>query len=180
MGWTDWAVSLGLIALVLRQIRGRKTTALGLVWPVGLVVWAGFEYFGDFPAETSDLLFAGALGTLGIALGVGCGLLTKVHREGEDVVVRATLPAAVLWIVGMAGRLAFGIVALHGGAEAIGELSEKLDMHSAETWPTSLILMALCEVVSRSGLLLFQYWKAKRSLPEQHAPAAREPDASLG
>ena len=162
MNWTDWAISLGLILLVLRQVRGKKLTPASLLWPVGLVVWAGFEYLGSFPAYASDAVFAVALAGVGLALGLGCGALTTVRRQGEDVVAWATVPAAVLWIVGMVSRLAFGVVALHGGAEAIGRLSERLHLHSAGTWPTALILMALCEVLSRTALLLLKYRSASR------------------
>lgn len=164
MNWEDWAISLGLIILVLRQIRGKQLTPVSLLWPVGLVVWAGFEYLGDFPGYTSDWLFALALAVIGLALGLSCGLLTRVNHDDEKVIARATIPAAALWIVGMVSRLAFGLVALNGGAEAIGRLSEKLGLHSENTWPTALILMALCEVLSRTIVLLLKYRTSARDL----------------
>lgn len=177
MTWTDWAIPLGLIALVLRQIRGKKLTVAGLLWPVALVAWAGFEYLGDFPAYTSDWIFALCLAAVGLGLGLGCGALTRVHHDGEKVVARATVPTAALWITGMAGRLAFGIIALNGGAEAIGRLSEKLSLHSENTWPTALILMALCEVLSRTGLLLLKY---RTALKQPGQPTdAKNPQTSV-
>ncbi len=51
MNWTDIAISLGLIILVLRQIRGRQLSVASLLWPVGLVLWAAFDYLGRFPAR---------------------------------------------------------------------------------------------------------------------------------
>ncbi|MFL6137190.1 MAG: hypothetical protein ACJ74O_05250 [Frankiaceae bacterium] len=176
MSWTDWAISLGLILLVLRQIRGKKLTPGSLLWPVALVVWAGFEYLGGFPVHSSDRIFTGSLAAIGLALGLGCGALTRVYHDGEQVIGRATIAAAVLWIVGMASRLTFGIVALNGGAEAIGRLSERLDLHSESTWPTALILMALCEVLSRTALLLGKYRAAARGatkLAPSSSPTSR-------
>ena len=72
----------------------------------------------------------------------------------------------------MVSRLAFGLIALHGGAEAIGRLSEKLDLHSENTWPTALILMALCEVLSRTALSLWKYYRASRQLAGAKKTAA--------
>jgi hypothetical protein len=164
MNWTDWVISIGLIVLVLRQIRGKQLTPLSLLWPVALVVWAGFEYLGALPGYRSDWTFALCLAFVGLALGLGCGFLTRVHHDGEKVIAKATPAAAALWIVGMASRLVFGIVALNGGAEAIGRLSVQLNLHSENTWPTALILMALCEVVSRTVVLLSQYRTAAREL----------------
>jgi hypothetical protein len=173
MKWTDWVISLGLVLLVLRQIRGRKLTLSGLLWPVALVVWACFEYLGDFPSYASDWYFALGLAATGLALGLGCGLLTEVRQDSTNVIARASIAAAALWIFGMVSRLAFGIVALHGGAQAIGRLSERLHLHGESTWPTALILMALCEVLSRTGLLLFKYRRASRRLEvARSAPAA--------
>jgi hypothetical protein len=108
------------------------------------------------------VVLAVGLATVGLALGLGCGALTTVRREGADVVAWATIPAAALWVVGMGSRLGFGIVALNGGAQAIGRLSERLHVHSAGTWPTALILMALSEVLSRTTLLLWKYRTASR------------------
>lgn len=157
MHFTDWLISLALILLVLRQVRGRPLSLTGLLWPVGLVVWAAVEYLDGIPSERSDVLFAVGLSIAGLALGLGCGLLTQVYPEAERVMARATGPAVALWIVGMGGRLAFGVVALHGGAQAIARMSAWLDLHSAQTWPTALILMALCEVLSRTVVLMLRY-----------------------
>jgi NADH:ubiquinone oxidoreductase subunit K len=160
MNWTDIAISLGLIILVLRQIRGRQLSVASLLWPVGLVLWAAFDYLGTIPGKTSDIVFTTALAAVGLALGVGCALLTRVYRENDKVMVKARPAAAALWIIGMCSRLVFGIVALHGGAAAIGRLSQTLDLHSISTWSTALITMALCEVLSRTLVLSYRYRRA--------------------
>jgi len=167
MNWTDIGISLGLIILVLRQIRGRQLSVASLLWPVGLVLWAAFEYLGTIPGERSDILFATVLAVIGLALGLGCAVLTRVYREDDKVMVKARPAAAALWIAGMCSRLVFGIVALHGGAEAIGRLSGKLDLHSIVTWSTALITMALCEVLSRTLVLGLRYRRASGQRPER-------------
>lgn len=58
-----------------------------------------------------------AVASLGLCLGPGCGLLTNVYLRRGQVMARATGPVAAMWIIGMGSRLAFGVVALKGGAQ---------------------------------------------------------------
>jgi hypothetical protein len=172
---SDWAISLALILLVVRQIRGRRLSTVGLLWPIALVGWAGYEYLGDIPDHRSDWTFVAVLTLIGLALGVGCGLLTSVYVEDKVAMARASGLAAALWIVGMGGRLAFGVAALHGGGAAIARMSERLDLHAAGTWSTALIVMALCEVVSRTAILALKL----RAVSPNGRQAARPPSATV-
>src|SRR5690606_7536653 len=133
MELTEWIISIALILVVIRQIRGRKLTLIGLLWPVPLVVWAAVDYMGDIPAYAADWMFVAVCCGAGLALGVGCGGLTDVYLQDGSVTARARWLAAGLWIVGMSSRLAFGLFAFDGGAEQIAELSAKLAIHSANT-----------------------------------------------
>lgn len=160
MNIEDWLISLGLIVLVLRQIRGKQLTPVSLLWPVALVAWAAFEYLGTVPGYTSDWMFVVVLGLAGLGLGIGCGALTKVYADSKMVMAKATGAAAALWIIGMGGRLVFGLFAENGGGNAIAALSTRLGLHSSEVWATALITMSLCEVLSRTGVLLVRYRKA--------------------
>ena len=166
MAWTDWLVSIGLIALVLRQLRGRRLTIGSLLWPIGLVAWAGLEYLRAIPLQASDLALTGALTATGLVLGLGCGLLTRVTLRDGAPVARATGGAAAFWVAGMAGRLVFGVVAVQDG-RSIALLSRTLQLHSAQTWPTALIATALAEVCARTAVLLV---KLRRTTAEP-APA---------
>lgn len=181
MNLTDIGISLGLILLVLRQIRGRQLSVASLLWPVGLVLWAAFDYLGTIPGQASDITFTTVLAATGLALGLGCAVLTDIYRDNDKVMVRARPAAAGLWIVGMCSRLVFGLVALHGGAAAIGRLSERLDLHAISTWSTALIAMALCEVLSRTLVLGFRYHRAAH-LPTASASTTHvhTPDALTG
>jgi hypothetical protein len=172
----EWVISLGLIVLVLRQIRGKQLTPMSLLWPVALVVWAAFEYLGDVPGYTSDWTFVVALGVVGLAFGIGCGALTKVYNDTKVVMAKATGGAAALWIIGMAGRLVFGLYASNGGGNTIAKISDQLSLHSANTWATALITMSLCEVLSRTLVLLLRYWKASATLKFERAES-RSPNS---
>ncbi len=176
MSLTDWAISLGLIILVLRQISGKQLTPASLLWPVGLVLWGAFEYLGRLPNAGADWVFTAVLSLVGLALGVGCALLTRVYPQGEKVYAKASGAAAALWITGMVSRLVFGFVALNGGGEAIGRLSDHIGLTSPDTWPTALITMALCEVLSRTAVLLLAFRRTSRrtvSLDPAHAVDSR-------
>ncbi|HEX3783625.1 MAG TPA: hypothetical protein VHX38_28505 [Pseudonocardiaceae bacterium] len=169
MSIEDWLISLGLIVLVLRQIRGKQLTPVSLLWPVALVVWAAFEYLGGVPGDASDWTFVAVLGVIGLAFGIGCGALTRVYHDTNVVMARATGAAAALWIIGMAGRLAFGLFAENGGGNTIATLSAQWHLHSVNTWATALITMSLCEVLSRTLVLLLRYATTAAALKAERA-----------
>ncbi|MEU5996100.1 hypothetical protein ABZ806_44610 [Spirillospora sp. NPDC047418] len=164
MDLTEWIISIALILMVVRQIRGRRLTLIGLLWPVPLVVWGAVNYLGGIPPYIADWASVAACCAVGLALGIGCGLLTGVYLEDGLVKARARWLAAFLWIVGMSSRLAFGLFATNGGAEEIGELSEKLGIYSANTWASGLIAMALVEVIARSAVLFFRSSRLRRTV----------------
>lgn len=162
MNVEEWIISILLIGLVIWQIKGRKLTLFSLTWPLILVLYGAFTYLSQVPQYLSDWIFVFFTCCTGLMLGVGCGILTDVYRKNNIILARARILAAFLWIVGMGSRLVFGIFATNGGAEKIGELSIKLDLHSMETWPTALITMALVEVSARSAVLFYKYRKIEK------------------
>jgi hypothetical protein len=158
VGFWDWIVPLALILLVLRQVRGRRLSVTGLLWPVALVAWAGYTYLGQVPDHRSDWAFVVVLSVIGLALGAGCGLLTNVYVRETVVMARARGTAAALWVVGMGSRLAFGIAVLYsGGAALVSRLSGRLSLHASSTWATALVVMALAEVVARTAVLALKH-----------------------
>jgi hypothetical protein len=161
---TDALVSIALMLLVVRQLRGRRLTLLSLLWPVLLVAWAGVEYLGAVPPYVSDRALVAGLGVLGAGLGLACGWLTRVEARAGVVVARASWLAAGAWVSGMGGRLAFGLLALHGGERIIADASVRLDLHAASTWSTGLITMALAEVLARTGVLAARHRAVTRRI----------------
>ncbi|MFT2712849.1 DUF1453 domain-containing protein [Clavibacter sp. Sh2126] len=179
MDVSDALVSVALILLVVRQLRGRRLTLLSLLWPVLLVTWAGVEYLGAVAPFASDHAFVAGLGALGATLGVACGLLTRVEARAGVVVARASWLAAAAWIAGMGGRLAFGLIALHGGGRIIAEASVRLDLHAAGTWSTALITMALAEVVARTAVLAARHRTITRRIAGERGDGRRASAAAL-
>jgi hypothetical protein len=166
----DALVSIALMLLVVRQLRGRRLTLLSLLWPVLLVAWAGVEYLGAVPPDASDRALVAGLGVLGAGLGLSCGFLTRVEARAGVVVARASWLAASTWIAGMGGRLAFGLLALHGGERIIADASVRLHLHAAGTWSTGLITMALAEVVARTAVLAVRHGVVTRRIAADRNP----------
>lgn len=150
----DYALNLLLVALVLRQIRGKRLTAVSLAWPVGIVTLAGVEYLHGVPAAGNDLELAGAGVLVGATLGGLCGLFTRIHRlPDRALVAKATGMAAALWILGTGARMAFALYAENGGGPEIGRFSVAHDITGARAWTAALVLMALAEVLGRTAIL---------------------------
>ena len=150
MTFTDWLVDIVLIALVLRQVRESRMTVITLLLPIGIVLWAGHEYLHGLPTRGHDLVLVGALTVLGGLLGTAAGLLTRVRRAAAgEVLVRAGVTAAVLWVVGVGSRLAFQVWSTHGGEPTLARFSL---VHSLDFagWTTAIVLMALTEVLART------------------------------
>lgn len=156
MSWSEWLISAALVAVVVRQLRGRRLTVVGLCWPVGLVLVASAEYLRGLPTEGAGLVLVVAAGTVGAALGVGCGHLTRLWRTPEQAVVaKATGLAALLWVVGMSARAGFALFAEHGGQAEIASFSSAHALTGA-AWTDGLLLMALAEVLGRTSTLAWR------------------------
>lgn len=148
-------------------------TVLGLIWPVALVVWAAFDYLRPAASGVADGALVATFAAVGLGLGAGCGALSRLAWRAEGAFVRATPTAALLWMVGMVGRLAFGLWATNGGGPAIARLSAQLDLRTWQTWSTALIAMALTEVCARTVALLTRMRRTRRGpdrIPASPAP----------
>ncbi|MFF3379492.1 hypothetical protein ACFYXF_41870 [Streptomyces sp. NPDC002680] len=162
MTFTDWAIDLALIGLVVLQLRGRRLTTRMLVLPLVLVCWAGSQYLHAVPTAGNDLLLIVPATLIGLALGVGAGVLTRVDRTPDgEVIVRATVAAAVLWVLGVGFRLAFQLYATHGGGESIGRFSMRHDIDVA-AWVPAILLMAFAEVLARTAIVGWRGQVARR------------------
>lgn len=162
MSLVELLIGFALIALVVRQLRSRPLTTLGLLWPVALVGWAATEYLHTLPPPGPGLDLA-LLGLgLGLSLGVLCGALTQLSRRPDGVVmVQATALAATLWIMGVGSRVAFGLLAEYGGGPTIARFSAAHHL-TAAAWTAALLFMALAEVLSRTAALAWRSRSAKR------------------
>lgn len=169
MSFTDWLIDIALVALVLLQLRDRRLTARALLLPVALVGWAAIRYLHTIPTAGNSLLLVGLTTLIGLMLGTGAGVLTRVYRaESGRTFARATAGAAVLWVVGCGFRMVFQLFATHGGGAAIGRFSA--DYHLAPAaWAPAILLMALAEVVARTAVLA---WRAGPAMWQPHRTAS--------
>jgi hypothetical protein len=181
MTFTDYLIDITLIGLVVLQVRGRRLTTRALLLPLGLVAYVAASYLHGVPTAGNDLVLVGGCAAIGATLGLLAGLFTSVTTDGQGTVfAKAGLAAAALWIVGTGGRLAFQVYASHGGAPALGRFSAAHSITSAEAWTAALILMALSEVVLRTGVLAWRTMELRRQGQTglgitDPAPQARRP-----
>jgi hypothetical protein len=150
----DYALNLLLVAAVIRQMRGKKLTPFGLLWPIALVFAAAVEYLHSIPSAGNDLELAIAGAALGATLGCLCGLYTRIHRQPDDsLVAKATGAAAMLWVLGVGARMAFALYAENGGGPSVARFSAVHHITGAAAWTAAFILMALTEVIGRTAVL---------------------------
>lgn len=165
MSTADWIIDLVLIGLVVLQLRERKLSAVQILLPIVLVGWATITYIHDVPTSGNSLLLIGSTVLVGLLIGIGVGMLTRVRTRSGQVVVKATAVAAVLWIVGMGSRLVFQLFATSGGGADLGrfDATNRIDNTA---WPAALIFMAAATILARTIVLLTRVsMEARKNTP---------------
>jgi hypothetical protein len=161
----DYALNIGLIALVVLQMRGRRLDRRGVVLPMALVGWAASQYLHGIPTVGNDgpLVAAGVLAGLILGAASAAATTLEVGRDGV-VIARATLAAAALWVIGIGARMGFSLFMQHGGAPSVIKFSQAHRLTGAG-WVTAMVLMALVEVVSRTLILCARSWSLRAAPP---------------
>jgi hypothetical protein len=154
MTTTEYALNIALVGLVLLQIRGVKVTKAALVFPVVMTVWIATSLLKTIPTGGNDLVLEIGGALAGASLGVCAGLATGVSRQGATATAKAGAFAALLWVLGIGARVAFSLWVGHGGAPTIRDFSVTHHITGGPAWGTAFILMAITEVVSRTGVIL--------------------------
>jgi hypothetical protein len=160
MTTTDYLMNIALIALVILQIRGHKVTRARLVFPLVATVFVAGQFLHAIPTAGNDLVLIIGFASVGAALGAGAGMLTTVRRDGASAFAKAGLVAAVLWVLGIGARMGFALWVGHGGQAAVARFSALHNITSGAAWGAAFVLMAMAEVVSRTGVL---YLKTRRT-----------------
>jgi len=160
MTFSEYLLNIGLIGLVVLQIRGHKITRARLLLPVVLTVWVASQFLHSIPTAGDDVVLVAVLAILGAGLGLAAGLATTVSRRGPGAFARAGALAAALWVVGIGARLGFSLWVSHGGQTSVARFSAAHGITSAAAWTAGFVLMAMLEVAIRTGVL---YAKAVRS-----------------
>lgn len=154
---TDYLLDSALILIVLRQIKERRMDHKFVLMPLIIVAVVARSYLHSIPTAGNDLILIGTFAAIGVAFGLGSALTTKVrHDGGAHALARATVTSAGLWVLSMSLRMAFQIYANHGGADRIAQFSYNHHITSSNAWTAALVLMAVAEVVARTGTLVLR------------------------
>ncbi|AGL20088.1 hypothetical protein [Actinoplanes sp. N902-109] len=162
---TNYLISIGILALTL-------TTALGthefsgkrLLRPLLIVAGVAALYLHSFPTAGNDVPLVLSFVGLGLILGIGSGLLVRVHRDTSTGKILTTAGAgfAALWTAVTAGRVLFIYGANHWFAEGIATFSRDHLITGADAWTAAFVLLALTMVVSRLAVTAIAASRARR------------------
>ena len=168
MTLTDYLIDSLLVLIVLRQVREARFDTMAIVLPLGIAAVVAKSYLQGIPTTGNDLLLVLGFAAIGITLGVVSGLTTRVRTDGgKHALVKAGWIAAGVWVLGMGFRFAFAVWASNGGGPDLVRFSAEHHISSGKAWTAALVLMALGEVVCRTGVL---WYRAHRALGDQPAP----------
>jgi len=160
MTLTDYVLSIGLIGLVVFQIRGHKVTRARLLVPLAATAYVATQFLHAIPTAGNDLVLIVALAAVGAALGTVAALVTTVRVDAGIATATAGLLAAFLWVLGIGARMGFVLWVGHGGQAAVARFSALHHITSSTAWGAAFVLMAIAEVASRTGVL---YLRVRRS-----------------
>ncbi|HEY7009506.1 MAG TPA: hypothetical protein VH395_11235 [Jatrophihabitantaceae bacterium] len=154
MTFGDYVLDSVLVLIVLRQLRESRLDLKALLLPLGIAAVVGHSYLHSIPTAGNDLILIAGLAAVGVTFGAISGLTTRVRTDGgTHALVKAGWIAAGVWVLSMGSRMAFAIWASNGGGPALGRFSAAHHITSATAWTAALVLMALAEVLVRTGLL---------------------------
>jgi hypothetical protein len=156
----EYLLNFALVGLVALQIRGIKVTKAALLFPVVMTLWVAISLLKSVPTAGNDLFLEIGGAVAGASLGALAAVATAVTRTGLTAVAKAGFFAALLWVAGIGARVGFVLWAGHGGAATIRAFSLAHRISGGPAWGTAFILMAVAEVLTRTGLI---YLKARRS-----------------
>jgi hypothetical protein len=153
MTTTDYLINAVFVLIVVRQSRERELDRRSVTIPLAIVAYVAHMYIRSIPTRGNDLVLMGALGTIGLTLGIAAGFATHV-RAGEHglAVARVGWVAGALLIAGIGSRMVFAFALTHGADHAVVSFSIAHQI-SAAAWPVALVLMALMEVSTRIAIV---------------------------
>ena len=153
MRTTDYLINAVFVLIVFRQARERELDRRSVILPLAIVAYVAHLYVHSIPTAGNDLVLIGALGALGLTLGVASGFATHVRAGANGLAVaRVGWLAGGLLIAGIGSRMVFAFAVSHGAQHAIASFSVAHQIE-ATAWPVALVLMALLEVSTRIAIV---------------------------
>jgi hypothetical protein len=143
MTTTEYLLNIGLVGLVVLQIRGHNITRARLLFPVVITVWVAAQFLHAIPTSGNDGVLEASLALTGAALGALAGLATSVRRQGAGAYAKAGLVAAALWVVGIGARMTFSLWVTHGGQSTVARFSATHHITTSAAWVTGFVLMTM-------------------------------------
>lgn len=154
MTTTDYILDIGLIALVLVQVRDRRLSVRNMLLPIVVVGWAAATYLSGIPTSGNNIALVALATAIGLTFGSIAGGFTRVRADSRgSIVAKAGLVAAIFWVLGVGTRMAFQLYATNGGGASIYRFSVAHHITVQQGWTAALILMAIGEVAARSVVL---------------------------
>jgi hypothetical protein len=168
MTTTDYLINAVFVLIVLRQARPRELDLRSVIVPLAIVAFVAHIYVHSIPTAGNDLMLIGALGTVGLVLGVASGLATHVEAgENGLAVARVGWIAGALLIAGIGSRMVFAFAVSHGARHAVASFSYSHQIGAA-AWPVALVLMALLEVATRIAIVQL---RGRQAMHAAYVPA---------
>jgi hypothetical protein len=165
MTFTDYLLDSLLVLVVIRQIRESRMDLRATLLPLGIMAFVVNSYLHAIPTSGNDLYMIIGFALLGVAFGAVSAAFTRVRTDGgKYALIKAGWISAGLWVFSMSGRLAFSVWASNGGGKSLVHFSIAHDL-SADAWTAALVLMAVGEVVTRTGLLCYRSYRALHAGP---------------
>ena len=153
---TEYALNIALVGLVLLQIRGIAITKAARVFPVVMTTWVATSLLHAIPTAGDDLVLEVGGALAGALLGALAALATGVTRQGATAIAKAGAIAALLWVADIGARVGFSLWVSHGGASTVRHFSIAHHITGGPAWGTAFILMAITEVVTRTGVIFLK------------------------
>lgn len=169
MSFGDYLFDTVLVLLVVRQLRESRFTLHMVLLPLGIIGWVVKSYLHTIPTSGNDLAVIVGLTAVGVVFGSISALTTRVRTDGgPNALIKAGWVSAGVWVLSMGGRFGFAVWASHGGGPSLYRFSLAHDL-SIDVWTAAIVLMALGEVLARTGLMVLRTHRALAEQPVNQA-----------
>ena len=172
MTTTDYLINAVFVLIVFRQAREHELDRRSWIIPLAILAYVTHMYVHSIPTAGNDLVLIGALGALGLTLGVASGFATHVRAGNHGrAMARVGWVAGALLIAGIGSRMVFAFAISHGARHAVAVFSYTHQIGVA-AWPVALVLMAILEVSTRIAIVQLRGRQTVRAIGAPNAVAA--------